>query len=60
MYINLCLYVKFPEPARTRELGDKSLIGLPCFVYWLILKRMHLDVHYENTIEECEEYSDVL
>lgn len=36
--INLSFNVQFPESARTWELGNKAFIGLPCFVYWLILK----------------------
>lgn len=52
MSINLSFNEKFPESARTWELGDQSLICLPCFIYWLVLKRrMHLHVQCKHTIK---------
>lgn len=36
--INLSFNEKLPESAGTRELCDKSLICLPCFIYGLVLK----------------------
>lgn len=36
--INLSFNEKFPEPPRTWELRHKSFIGLPCFIYGLVLK----------------------
>lgn len=55
--INLCFNVQFPESARTGELGNKAFIGLPCFVYRLILKIENQNSIY-NIMIYVNEYAD--
>lgn len=43
--INLSFNEKLPESAGTWELCDKSLICLPRFIYWLILKEEECILH---------------